>query len=148
MTDEAKADTENDFKPPAADDFKVDPSSLDEHGFASIWNIVSETVGKDLENTRDVAGRLMGFLCKHDCDFVVTSSANAEYLDQKFEQEKKLLHDWKKDSEMVDILAQHAEVHFEAMKMFLANRRYKPDANYSPTRANRKEWFEQKWNVG
>ncbi|QDV64230.1 hypothetical protein [Crateriforma conspicua] len=144
MTDEA----ENDFTPPGAEDFVVSEDSLDEHGFASVWNIVSSTVGDDLYRTREVAGRLMGFLCKHECDFVVTSSANAEYLDQKFEQDKKLLHDWKAESEMVDIIAQHAEVHFKTMKLFLANRRYKPDANYSPTRANRKKWFEETWNIG
>lgn len=140
--------TDDEFKPPAADDFKVAPDSLDEHGFATVWNIVSETVGDDLTQVREVAGRLMGFLCKHDCDFILTSSANAEYLDGKFEQDKKLLHDWKSESEMVDIITQHAEVHFETLKLFLANRRYKPDANYSPTRANRKEWFENTWKVG
>jgi len=144
MSDEAT----DDFTPPAAMEFKVAEEHLDEDGFATVWNIVSDTVGSDLTQVREVAGRLLGFLCKHNCEFAVTSSNDATYLDEKFEQDKKLLYDWKKESEMVDMVAQHIEVPFEAMRLFLANRRYKPDANYSPVRKDRVAWFQETLKIG
>lgn len=123
--------------------FKVADDHIDEEGFATVWNICADTVGTDLTQVRDVAGRVLGFLCKHNAEFVVATSNNVEYLDEKFEQDKKVLYDWKKESEMVDLFAQHVEVHFETLRLFLANRRYKPDANYSPVRKDRVAWFQE-----
>lgn len=127
---------------------KVDPKDQDEDGFVSLWNIASASCDGDLDLTRALASSLLGFLCKKECDFVVTSTANAEYLDNWFEKDTKLLYAWKPDSEMVDVVAQHAEVPYEAFVTFLANQKFNPKTNHSPRRIDRVEWFQNKWNVG
>ena len=129
-------------------EWKVEPDTVDEDGFVSLWNIASATCGGDVAQTREMAARLLGFLCKRQCDFVVVSTTTAEYLDERFERDNKLLYDWKPDSESVDVLAQHAEVPFEAFRIFMETRKFKPDGNYSPRRADRVEWFQEMWNVG
>lgn len=129
-------------------DWKVAPDALDEDGFVSLWSIASATCDGDVEQTRELAAKLLGFLCKRQCDFVVVSTTDAEYLDQWFERDNKLLYDWKPESETVDILAQHAEVPYEAFLLFLETRKFKPSGNYSPRRADRVQWFTEMWNVG
>ncbi|MEM0926174.1 MAG: hypothetical protein AAGJ83_09090, partial [Planctomycetota bacterium] len=57
-------------------EFKISPEDQDEHTFVSIWNIASATCDGDLAETRALASKLLNFLCKRDCDFVVCSSAN------------------------------------------------------------------------
>ncbi|MCH1442204.1 MAG: hypothetical protein L7W43_21250, partial [Rubripirellula sp.] len=59
---------------------KLNPADQDEDGFVSIWNIASASSDGHLEQTRALAAQFMCFLCKRNCDFVVTSTANAEYL--------------------------------------------------------------------
>jgi len=129
-------------------ELKASPSDLDENGFVSVWNIASESCSGDLEMTRALAAQLLCFLCKKDCDFVVVSTTDAEYLDAWFERDSKLLYDWKPDSEKVDAVAQHAEVPFEAFVSFLANNKFNPKTNYSPRRVDRVEWFTNRWSVG
>ena len=101
-----------------------------------------------MEATRALAAKLLGFLCQKGCDFVVVSTTDAEYLDAWFERDSKLLYDWQPDSEKVDVLSQHAEVPFEALVVFLKNHKFNPEANYSPKRADRLEWFSNQWNLG
>lgn len=127
---------------------KASPEDLDEDGFVSVWNIASTSCEGDLTLTRALASSLLGFLCKKDCDFVVTSTTNAEYLDAQFEKDNKVLYAWKADSEMVDLVAQHAEVPYQAFKTFLINQKFSPKVNYSPRRIDRVEWFQNKWCVG
>lgn len=129
-------------------EIKVSPDDQDEDGFVSLWNIASTSCDSDLALTRALASAFLGFLCKKECDFVVTSTSNAEYLDSQFEKDNKVLYAWKPDSEMVDLVAQHAEVPFEAFKTFLINQKFSPTVNYSPRRIDRVEWFQNKWCVG
>ena len=129
-------------------EIKALPADLDEDGFVSIWNIASATCDGDQTSTRALAAQILGFLCKKDCDFVVTSTSNAEYLDGMFERDNKLLYDWNHDSEMIDIVCQHADVPFNAFMMFLENNRFNPNAKHSPKRADRVEWFTEKWCIG
>ncbi|MEM9587542.1 MAG: hypothetical protein AAGA03_09690 [Planctomycetota bacterium] len=125
------------------------PADLeDPNGYATLWSIAAATFDDDLEKTREFAGRLLGFLCKQKCDFVVCSSTDAEYLDSTFERDNKLLYNWKAESEYVDMISQHAEVPYNTLRLFLLNRKFKPDGNYSPRRADRVEWFQDMWNVG
>jgi hypothetical protein len=128
-------------------EIKASPDNLDENGFASIWNIASESCDGDLEMTRALAAQMLCFLCKKDCDFVVVSTTDAEYLDAWFERDTKLLYDWKPESETVDALSQHAEVPFEPFVSFLANNKFNPKTKYSPRRVDRVEWFTNRWNV-
>ncbi|MEM9367486.1 MAG: hypothetical protein AAGD07_15955, partial [Planctomycetota bacterium] len=51
----------------------VSKDDLDEHGFTSVWNVASSTCDGDLERTRDMAGRILGFLCKKDYEHVLVS---------------------------------------------------------------------------
>ncbi len=104
--------------------------------------------GMNLESTRALAAKLLNFLCQRNCDFVVVSTTDAEYLDAWFERDNKLLYDWKPESEKVDVLSQHAEVPFEALAGFMANQKFNPSTNYKPNRAQRVEWFTNKWSLG
>lgn len=126
----------------------VADESLDDDGFISLWNLLLESHGGDVAATREMAGRLLGFLCKHRCDFIVISSTDAEYLDAWFERDNKLLYDWKPESETVEVLCQRAEVPLAALRLFLRSRKFGPETNYSPKRADRVAWFREDWNVG
>ncbi|MEM6364147.1 MAG: hypothetical protein AAF539_12895 [Planctomycetota bacterium] len=127
---------------------KFNPDDADEHGFASVWNIASATFDGDLEKTRDMAGRILGFLCKKEYEYVVVSSTDATYLDEWFERDKAILYNWKADAETTDAITQHAFVPAAACLSFLERQRFKPTANYSPRRADRVAWFQEKWGVG
>ncbi|TWU48130.1 hypothetical protein [Rubripirellula reticaptiva] len=127
---------------------KVSPEDLDDDGFISIWNIASSSCEGDTAQSRALAAALLGFLCKKGCDFVVTSTANADYLDSQFEKDNKVLYAWKADSEMVDLVSQHAEVPFKAFSSFLVNQKFNATTNYSPRRIDRVEWFQNMWSVG
>ncbi len=137
-----------DAEPVEVVDFKVDPEHQDEHGFVSIWNIASTTRKGEVVATRALASKLLNFLCKKECDFVICSTADATYLDEKFEAENKLLYDWKPESEYVDILSQHAEVPAAAFMSFLKTRRFSMKTKYNPRRIDRVEWFTDMWCVG
>lgn len=126
----------------------VNKDDLDEHGFTSVWNVASSTCGGDLERTRDMAGRILGFLCKKDYEHVLVSGTDAEYLDSWFERDKAILYNWKADSETTDAITQHAQVPAQSMISYLKRERFKPTANYSPRRADRVAWFQEKWGVG
>jgi hypothetical protein len=129
-------------------ELRVSAENLDANGFASLWNIASATNQGELEATRTLAAKLLCFLCQRDCDFVVVSTTDAEYLDAWFERDNKLLYDWKPESEKVDVLSQHAEVPYDALVRFLANHKFNPSGNYSPKRSQRVAWFQNKWNLG
>ena len=59
---------------------KLNPADQDEDGFVSIWNIASQPPLTVIWSRRELlAAQFMCFLCKRNCDFVVTSSTNAEY---------------------------------------------------------------------
>lgn len=129
-------------------DFKISPDDQDEHSFVSVWNIASATCEGDQEKTRALASKLLNFLCKRDCDFVVCSSSGVEYLDEKFELDKKILYDWKPESEYVDVITQHAEVPGRAFMSFLTTHKFNPSTKYNPRRADRELWFRERWCVG
>lgn len=129
-------------------EFTVDATDVDEDQFVSIWNIAASTKGGSAEHARDLASRLMGFLCKHRCGLVTVSPTDAKYLDDWFERDNSLLFDWKPDSDKVDVIAQHAYVPFDAFCNFVKANKFKADQNYSPRRAARVEWFTNDWNVG
>ncbi|TWU16645.1 hypothetical protein [Allorhodopirellula heiligendammensis] len=121
---------------------------VDEHGFTSVWNVASATCEGDQARTREMAGRMLGFLCKKEYEHVVVSSTDAQYLDEWFEREKAILYNWKADSETTDAITQHAQVPAASMISFLKREKFKPTANYSPRRADRVAWFQEKWGVG
>ena len=133
---------------PSEIDVKTNPTDLDEDGFVSIWNIASASAEGDLEQTRALAAQFLCFLCKRNCDFVITSTTNAKYLDERFERDNKLLYDWNLESEKVDIIAQHAEVPYEPFVSFLQNQKFNPKTKYAPRRVDRVEWFQNLWSTG
>lgn len=127
---------------------RIDPETLDEAGYVSIWNVASATVNGDTILARAVASRLLGFLCKHQCDFVVTSSTDARYLDEWYERDQGLLNDWAPTSEKVDVLSQHAQVPGQALLRLLRVKGFDPTKVYSPKRADRAKWFTDGWSIG
>lgn len=129
-------------------ELKVNEADLDEDKFVSIWNVASATMDGDQEQTRLLAGKLLGFLCKQRCEFVLTSPTDAKYLDEQFESDTGLLYNWKPESEKVDILAQHALVPFGILKQLVEFKKFAITKAYSPRRADRVEWFTEEWNVG
>lgn len=127
---------------------QIDPETLDDAGYVSIWNVASATVSGDTVLARAVASRLLGFLCKHQCDFVVTSSTDARYLDEWYERDQGLLNDWAATSEKVDVLSQHAQVPGQALLRLLRLKGFDPTKVYSPKRADRAKWFSDGWSIG
>ena len=126
----------------------IEQESLDSDGFVSLWNIASATMNADLPHTRALASRFLGFLCKNQCSFVVTSSADAKYLDERFERDNSLLYNWSIDSENVDVVSQHAYVPADGFVRFLKQKKFVASSNYSPRRADRVKWFTDEWCVG
>jgi len=126
----------------------VDPETIDSDGFVSLWSVASTTTNAELPRTRALASRFLGFLCKHSCDFVVASSADAKYLDERFERDNSLLYNWSIDSENVDVVSQHAYVPAQALAKFLKKKKFDASSNYSPRRADRVKWFSDDWCVG
>ncbi len=129
-------------------EFKASPENMDEDGFVSIWNIASESCDGDLDKTRALAAQFLGFLCKKNCDFVLVSTTDAEYLDAWFERDNRLLYDWNPDSEMIDVMTQHAEVPFKSFLFFLEHNRFNPTVKHAPKRSDRVEWFREQWCIG
>lgn len=127
---------------------KIDPETVDDDGFVSIWNIAATTMGGKTELARVLASKMLGFLCKHQCDFVFASSTDANYLDQWFERDTSLLYDWSPASEKVDVVTQHAQVPAKALVRFLKEKKFDATKNYSPRRADRVLWFSDLWCIG
>lgn len=144
---DGKSATESDALP-ASLEITVDEDCLDGQRFASLWNIAASTMGGDIEKTRALASKFLGFLCKHQCPLVVASTTDLTYLDEWFERENALLYNWKADSDKVDVVAQHAQVPFDYFRSFLEEKKFRPTVNYSPRRADRVHWFKNVWNVG
>lgn len=134
---------------PTLSDVKVKLGEVDEDGYISIWNVAAaSTEGEEIELTRALASKILLFLCKKKCEFVVTNSNNAEYLTNWFERDTKLIYDWKPESEFVDVVTQHAEVPGETLMLFLQNKGFSTDGKYNATRAERVAWFQDMWCVG
>jgi hypothetical protein len=129
-------------------EFTVDSNDLDEDQFVTIWNVASSTMGGDLFQTRMLAGKLLGFLCKHRCRFLVASSSDTKYLDEWFERDNSLLYDWSPESDTVDVLAQHAMVPFDLLLDCLRTKKFAINNAYRPRRADRVAWFTNDWRVG
>ena len=127
---------------------KIDENDLDEDRFISIWNVALATMDGDAVQARVLASKWIGFLCKHRFEHVVVSPTDAKYLDDWYERDNSLLNDWKAESDKVEVLTQHACVQYESFLGFLASKKFNVEKNYSPTRANRLDWFSNDWNVG
>ncbi len=127
---------------------KFDPETVDSDGFASVWNVAASTMDGKTESARLLAAKLLGFLCKHQCDFVFTSSTDAKYLDEWFERDNSLLYDWSAASEKVDVVSQHAQVPVQALLRFLKEKKFDATKNYSPRRVDRVQWFSDQWCIG
>ncbi|HIF32354.1 MAG: hypothetical protein ABGX07_14565 [Pirellulaceae bacterium] len=124
------------------------PTDADEDQFVSLWNVAASTMGGDATQTRYLASKFLGFLCKHRCGLLAVSPTDAKYLDDWFERDNSLLYDWKPESEKVDLLAQHVHVPVDLLRNFLQKHKFQAEKNYSPRRADRVEWFTNDWNVG
>lgn len=132
----------------AAIRLELAPGVVDDDGYVSIWNFVAACADDDSSLARNLAGKILCFLCKHDCDFVVTSSTDARYLDDWFERDHALLYDWSPTSDRVDVLAQHAQVPGQALVRFLKQHRFDATKVYNPRRSDREKWFREGWCVG
>ncbi len=127
---------------------KIDEKDLDKERFISIWNVANATMDGDTVQARLLASKWIGFLCKHRFEYIVVSPTDAKYLDEWYERDNSLLNDWKPESEKVDVIAQHACVPYEPFLGFLTLKKFDISKKYSPTRANRFDWFSNDWNVG
>jgi len=134
--------------PLAGVEVRVDPETMDEDGFVTLWNVAAATMGGKTELARILASKLLGFLCKQKCDFVFASSTDAKYLDEWFERDQSLLYDWSPQSEKVDVVAQHAHVPAKALLRLLKDKKFNPTVNHNPRRADRVDWFTNQWCIG
>lgn len=126
----------------------AEPTDLDENQFVSIWNIAASTTGRDANLARMLASKFLSFLCKNRCGFLVVSPTDAKYLDEWFERDNSLLYDWSPESDKIDVVAQHAQVPFDAFVSFLRDKKFTAEQNYNPRRADRVAWFTDDWNIG
>jgi len=126
----------------------VKPADVDEDQFVSVWNVAAATSDDDATQTRYLASKFLGFLCKHRCALVTVSPMDAKYLDEWFERDNSLLYDWKPESDKVDVVAQHIHVPFDLFRRFLQDHGFQASKSYSPRRADRVDWFTNDWNVG
>jgi hypothetical protein len=125
-----------------------DSEDVDAEGFITLWNFAAASSGRDSVQTRQLAAKLLCFLCSKRYSFVVVSSTDVKYLDGWFERDNTLLYDWSPESDRVDVVAQHACVPARALVEFLGTHKFDPDATYNPRRAVRTAWFNDDWNVG
>lgn len=128
--------------------FQLDPETVDEDGYVSIWNVAATTMGGRTVLARELASKMLGFLCKQQVTFVVISSTDANYLDQWFERDSSLLYDWSPTSEKVDVVAQHAQVPAKALLRLLKTKKFDPTKSHNPRRADRVQWFTDQWCIG
>ena len=128
--------------------FAVDEETVDEDGYVSIWNVAATTMGGQTVLARQLASKMLGFLCKQQVDFVVISSTDANYLDEWFERDTSLLYDWSATSEKVDVVAQHAQVPAKALLQLLQQKKFDATKNHNPRRADRVQWFSDLWCIG
>ncbi len=134
--------------PMAAVVFQVDPETVDEDGYVSIWNVAATTMGGQTVFARELASKMLGFLCKQQVNFVVISSTDANYLDEWFERDTSLLYDWSATSEKVDVVAQHAQVPATVLLRLLKQKKFDATKNHNPRRADRVQWFSDQWCIG
>ena len=128
-------------------EIKANPDDVDKHGFVNLWNVATASADGDADKSKAIAAQLLGFLCKKDCDYILMTKTSAKKLDKWFEEDKKILYDWNLDSETVEELATCAEIPYKPLINFLKHNKFNPKTKHSPKRADRVEWFENKWSV-
>lgn len=129
----------------------VDAEKLDADGFIRLWDLAAcRPTGErrsDAE-TRELAARLLGFLCKLRYENVLVTQHAANYLQDRFERNDSVLYDWSTSNDNVDLICQHIEVPAQEVIKLLAKKRFDPQENYNPRRSSRLEWFNNDWKVG
>lgn len=121
----------------------------DEDGFMSIWALAqaSSTPESDAA-ARLLASRLLGFLCKKRYPHIIIAQHDVDYLEDWLERDAKVMNDWKPTSEHLLLVTQAAHVPAKAAVDFLTSNKFNATKNYTSTRAVRREWFFNDWNVG
>jgi hypothetical protein len=134
-----------------ADLVGVDSQKVDADGFIKLWDLAAckgDGEKRSDDETRELAGKLLGFLCKLRYENVLVTQHAANYLQDRFERNEGVLFNWSPDTDNIDLIAQHIEVPAQEVVKLLAKKRFDPQENYNPRRSSRLEWFNNDWKVG
>ena len=129
----------------------IDSQKVDADGFIRLWDLAACTPTGDKRSdseTRVLAGKLLGFLCKLRYENVLVTQHAATYLQDRFERNEQVLYNWSPETDNIDLVAQHIEVPAQEVIKLLAKKRFDPQENYNPRRSSRLEWFNNDWKVG
>lgn len=124
-------------------------NNTDEDGYITLWTLAQGSLGYTRSNqtVRELASRLLNFLCKHRYPYVLVAGHDADYLDEMAERDEAAFFNWSPESDKVDLIAQYIKVPAEAVTRFLTANGFNAAEAYSARRSTRQEWFRDDWNV-
>ncbi len=121
----------------------------DEDGYITLWRLAQDSLGyvRSHQTIRELASRLLNFLCKEQYPYVLLAGHDADYLDEMAERDEAAFFNWSSDSDKVDMLAQYIKVPADPVVRFLKDNGFNPAESYTARRATRQDWFREGWNV-
>ena len=124
-------------------------SQKDEDGYITLWRLAEDSLGyvRSSQTVRDLASRLLNFLCKNRYPYVLLVGHDADFLDEQAERDEAAFFNWSGDSDKVDMIAQYIKVPADSVTRFLKEKGFSAAENYSARRATRQTWFKENWNV-
>jgi hypothetical protein len=127
----------------------LNTSRKDEDGYITLWRLAEDSLGyvRSAQTIRELASRLLNFLCKHRYPYVLVVGHDADFLDEQAERDEAAFFNWSGDSDKVDLIAQYIKVPAEPLARFLKEKGFNAAESYSARRATRQEWFKDDWKV-
>jgi hypothetical protein len=124
-------------------------SRQDEDGYLTLWRLTEDSLGyvRSSQTIRELASRLLNFLCRHRYPYVLLAGHDADYLDEMAERDEAAFFNWSPDNDKVDLIAQCIKVPGEPLARFLKEKGFSAAESYSARRSTRQEWFANDWNV-
>jgi hypothetical protein len=124
-------------------------SRQDEDGYITLWRLAEDSLGyvRSSQTIRDLASRLLNFLCRHRYPYVLLAGHDADYLDEMSERDEAAFFNWSPDNDKVDLICQCIKVPGEPLLKFLKEKGFSAAEGYAARRATRQEWFTNDWNV-
>ncbi len=124
-------------------------SKKDDDGYITLWTLAQESLGytRSSQTVRDLASRLLNFLCRNRYRYVLLAGHDADFLDEQAERDESAFFNWSPDSDKVDLIAQYIKVPAAPVARFLKENGFNAAESYSARRATRQEWFKDDWNV-
>jgi hypothetical protein len=131
------------------EDLAFNTAQKDEDGYITLWRLAEDSLGyvRSNQTVRELASRLLNFLCKQRFSYVLLPKHDADYLDEMAERDEAAFFNWSPENAKVDLIAQCIKVPAEPLLRFLKENRFSAAESYSTRRTTRQEWFTNEWNV-